>query len=281
MLLVIFITIACSKKHIASSTAVSNDSLSYLSDTSGYSTPLVYSGYNLVWHDEFDGQAIDTTSWQFEIGNGPGGWGNNELEYYTNSPANAFTANGKLVLQAQREVKNGFPYTSARIITKGKRAFTYGRVDIRAKLPSGKGLWPALWMLGQNIDSVGWPACGEIDIMELLGHQPNKIYGTLHWGPDFTKHKSFGKSYSFFGSFSSQYHVFSLIWEKDSYKMMVDDQTYLSATGAKIVPYTNPFNKPQFFIFNVAVGGNWPGSPDSTTVFPQRMVVDYIRVFQN
>src|SRR5215217_5230925 len=199
--------IACTKQRGASSTPVpvSADSLTYSSDNTGYSTPLKYQGYRLVWHDEFEASEIDTTSWVFENGNGPGGWGNNELEYYTDSRTNAFTDNGTLVLEARKEEKNGFQYTSARMITKGKRAFTYGRVDIRAKLPSGKGLWPALWMLGQNVDTVGWPVCGEIDIMELLGNQPNKVYGTLHWGAHWTKHQSMGRSYSFFESFSDQF----------------------------------------------------------------------------
>ncbi|HUP14312.1 MAG TPA: glycoside hydrolase family 16 protein [Niastella sp.] len=276
----LFNVAACTKKHVAAPLSGSTDSLSYLTDTSGYSTPSNLTGYTLVWHDEFDGNGIDTASWNFETGNGPGGWGNNELEYYTASHANVFTAKGKIVLEARKEEKNGFQYTSARINTKNKRAFTYGRVDIRAKLPFGKGIWPALWMLGQSDDSVGWPACGEIDIMELLGQKPNKVYGTLHWGAEWPVHVSKGRSYSFNGSFSNQFHVFSLSWEKDSYKILVDDKAFFSATGADIAPYNNPFTKPHYFIFNVAVGGNWPGSPDTATVFPQRMIVDYIRVFQ-
>lgn len=278
--LFIFISMACSKKQPAGNTRTLPDSLSYLVDTGGYSTPMAYSGYSLAWHDEFEGTEIDPASWQFEIGNGPGGWGNNELEYYTDSRSNAFTADGKLVIEARQEQRHGYQYTSTRMITKGKREFVYGRVDIRAKLPKGQGIWPALWMLGSDIDSVGWPACGEIDIMEFLGHQPNKVYGTLHWGADWTQHKSLGRSYSFFGNFNDQFHVFSLIWEKDSYKILVDDQTFLTATSNDITPGNNPFTKPHYFIFNVAVGGNWPGSPDTTTFFPQRMIVDYIRVFQ-
>jgi len=278
----VFMAMACGKKRDTTQALLPEPSVpfSYLLDTSGYSTPLTLNGYNLTWHDEFNQSIIDTASWQFEIGNGPGGWGNNELEYYTDSPANAFTAKGKLVIEARKEEKEGYAFTSARITTKGKRTFTYGRVDIRAKLPAGKGIWPALWMLGQNVDTVGWPACGEIDIMELLGHAPNKVYGTLHWGAEWPVHESKGRSYSFNASFSEQFHVFSLIWEKDAYKILVDDVLYLSATGAETAPYNNPFTKPYFFIFNVAVGGGWPGNPDSTTVFPQRMIVDYIRVFQ-
>jgi beta-glucanase (GH16 family) len=140
---------------------------SYLNDTSGYATPLSYTGYNLVWNDEFSGSSIDAASWSFEIGNN-GGWGNNELETYTMN--NAFAAKGKLVIEARRESVGGYNYTSARMVTKYKKSFTYGRVDIRAKLPYGQGIWPALWMLGENIDAVSWPACGEMDIMEMVGN---------------------------------------------------------------------------------------------------------------
>lgn len=245
----------------------------------GYQTPTSYPGYNLVWSDEFSVPLSSNPDWVFETGNN-NGWGNNELEVYSNSPRNVFTSAGKLIIEARREANNGFGYSSARMITKGKKSFQYGRIDIRAKMPVGQGIWPALWMLGSNIDAVSWPACGEIDILELLGHEPNKIYGTLHWGANTAGHLSKSGSYTApSGSYDQQFHVYSLIWQQGDVTILVDDVPYTHVTAADISG-NNPFNSPFFFIFNVAVGGNWPGAPNSSTVFPQRMVVDYVRVFQ-
>jgi len=240
-------------------------------DSTGYSTPNHYDGYSLVWSDEFSGNAIDENNWSFEIGNN--GWGNHELEYYTNK--NAFVSDGNLIIEVRAESIGGSSYSSTRMITKGKKNFKYGRVDIRAKMPKGKGIWPALWMLGENIDAVGWPTCGEIDMMELLGHEPNRVYGTLHWGPT---HQSYGTNKVLStGTFADSFHVFSMKWSQSSIELLIDDVSYyiMDTTAG-----TFPFNANFFFIFNVAVGGDWPGSPDSSTPFPQRMVVDYVRVFQ-
>lgn len=243
-------------------------------DNTGYTTPNQYAGYTLVWSDEFSGSTIDATNWSFETGNS--GWGNHELEYYTNSLNNAHVSNGNLIIEARAENIGGSNYSSARMITKGKKSFKYGRVDIRAKLPKGKGIWPALWMLGENIDAVGWPTCGEIDMMELIGQQPNIIYGTLHWGP--TTGHFYGKTLGLSsGTFADSFHVYTMKWTASSIELLVDDVSYLlmdTTTGSF------PFNANFFFIFNIAVGGDWPGSPDSSTQFPQRMVVDYVRVFQ-
>ncbi|MCB9323917.1 MAG: family 16 glycosylhydrolase [Lewinellaceae bacterium] len=245
----------------------------------GYITPESYTGYELVWGDEFNGTALNMEDWTYEV-NGDGG-GNNELQYYTDRPQNSFLSNGNLVIEAKEESYQGKQYTSARIVTQNKQLFQFGRVDIRAILPKGQGIWPALWMLGTNISSVGWPACGEIDIMELIGHQPSTVYGTIHSGAQgqgYSNHV--GQSYTLNGGdFSDEYHVFSLIWEPNSIKWLVDDNQFFSITNAD-VPGAYPFNDKFFFIFNVAVGGNWPGSPDGTTVFPQQMIVDYVRVFQ-
>ncbi|QEC68512.1 family 16 glycosylhydrolase [Panacibacter ginsenosidivorans] len=249
-------------------------------DNTGYSTPDSYPGYTLTWSDEFNGNSINSADWTFEQGNN-NGWGNAELENYTNRTQNAFVSSGNLVIEARKETYQTSDYTSARMITKNKKIFTYGRVDIRAKLPKGKGVWPALWMLGNNIDAVNWPACGEIDIMELLGQEPNKMYGTLHWGADYTVHQSKGNNYVLSsGSFDEQFHVYSMEWKQDTIKLYVDDVQYLTVTKTDLTGSDYPFNKDFFFIFNIAVGGNWPGSPDSNTSFPQRMVVDYVRVFQ-
>ncbi len=265
----------------ATGTIVCENGLNFTTDNAGYSTPLTYPGYSLAWSDEFSGNALDGNFWNYEIGNGSGGWGNNELEYYTNSTKNVFVSNGNLIIEARKEPISGFNYSSARLTTQNKKTFTYGRVDIRAKLPKGKGIWPALWMLGTNISTQGWPACGEIDIMELLGHEPSKVYANLHYGTSPAAHGSKGNSMELStGSFYDQFHVFSMIWKEDQIDILVDDKYLLSVSKANITDYPYPFNAPFFFIFNVAVGGNWPGSPDETTVFPQRMIVDYIRVFQ-
>jgi beta-glucanase (GH16 family) len=262
----------------ATGTIVDENGLYFPVANTGYTTPTTYPGYALIWSDEFDGNAINTNNWGFDTGNN--GWGNNELENYTNRTQNAFVSQGNLIIEARQEQLNGSNYTSARMLTMGKKSFQFGRIDIRAKLPSGQGIWPALWMLGSNIGQVGWPACGEMDMMELLGQQPNKIYGTLHWGATPSALTSKGSNYTLnAGSFDQQFHVYSMIWKQDSVKLLVDDYQYV-AVSATDVAATYPFNNNFFFIFNVAVGGNWPGAPDNTTVFPQRMIVDYIRVFQ-
>jgi beta-glucanase (GH16 family) len=248
-------------------------------DNTGYTTPITYPDYTLAWSDEFLGATLDNAAWNYEIGNGSGGWGNNELEYYTNSAKNVFLSNGNLIIEARKESIGGFNYSSARITTQNKKTFTHGRIDIRAKLPVDKGIWPALWLLGQNISTIGWPACGEIDIMELIGTTPATTYGTAHWQSGVYTYK--GDSYNLAsGNFSQQFHVFSIIWTEESIKWYVDDNLFFTLAKTTIADNDYPFNKPQFFIFNVAVGGNWSGAPNETTAFPQRMFVDYIRVFQ-
>ena len=152
----------------------------YSGADSGFVSPTSYPGYSLVWSDEFDGSVLNTESWNYETGNS--GWGNNELQFYRSGPSNVRLENGRMIITARKESFSGADYTSARITTQGKREFQYGRIDIRAKLPKGQGIWPALWMLGANFSQVGWPACGETDIMELIGHQPNKVHATAHWG---------------------------------------------------------------------------------------------------
>lgn len=245
-------------------------------DGNGYITPESYTGYTLVWQDEFNGTAIDADTWKHELG--ASGWGNNEWQYYTARPENSFISDGKLVIEARKENYNGSQYTSARMITSGKREFKYGRVDIRAKLPEGQGIWPALWMLGNDIGTVGWPKCGEIDIMEIIGNEPSTLHGTAHWDNN-GSHASYGKSTKLdSGKFSDEYHVFTIIWDEQAIRWLLDDVQYnvLDITSSGL----SEFHHPYFFIFNIAVGGNWPGYPDATTVFPQRMFVDYIRVFQ-
>jgi len=263
----------------AFATILTEDGTYLPTDNTGYSTPMTYSGYTLVWSDEFSGSTLDLNTWNQEIGNNSG-WGNNELEYYTNSPKNCFLSNGNLIIEARKEAIGGFSYSSTRMTTQNKKTFKFGRIDIRAKLPVSKGMWPALWMLGSNISSVNWPACGEMDIMELIGTYPGRVSATMHWKNSGGAHASKGNNYNLpSGDFSQQYHVFSMIWTKDLIKCYVDDQLYVTVSATD-VGATYPFNADQFFIFNVAVGGDWPGPPDATTPFPQRMFVDYVRVFQ-
>lgn len=248
-------------------------------DDAGYSAPATYPGLSLKWSDEFNGKSLDNNTWNYETGGG--GWGNNELENYTNSVKNSFITEGNyLVIEARQESSGSNNYTSARIQTKGKEEFKYGRMDIRAKLPKGKGIWPAIWMLGSNISTTPWPASGEIDIMELLGHEPNKMYGTMHWGNVGQGSTHIGGSYVLPGEdFSQKFHVFSIVWDSYKIEWYVDDQKFF--TGNKTDVNGNyPFDQPFFFILNLAVGGDWPGNPDATTVFPQRMIVDYVRVYQ-
>jgi hypothetical protein len=257
-------------------TIVNDDGSYYPVDNAGYTTPNQYIGYTLAWSDEFTGKTINASNWSFESGNN-NGWGNQELEYYTGRSQNAFVSQGNLIIEARTEAFSGSSYTSARMKTEGNKSFQYGRVDIRAKLPQGQGIWPALWMLGDDITTVGWPACGEIDIMELLGQTPNKVYGTLHWGSS-GANQSYGTSDMLnTGTYADSFHVYSMTWTQSSIELLIDDVSYFTMNTSS---GDFPFNSNFFFIFNIAVGGNWPGSPDATTTFPQRMVVDYVRVFQ-
>ena len=241
---------------------------------SGYFSPLTYPNYNLVWQDEFNGSAVNTDDWTFETG---GEWFNNELQYYRTE--NAWVSEGVLTIEARKENYSSHAYTSSRMKTENKRVFQYGRVDIRAVLPEGQGLWPALWTLGNNIGSVGWPACGEMDIMEMVGGQGREktVHSTMHWEQN--GHASYGLSYTSTGkTFHEKYHVFSIIWDETQIRSFVDDNQYFVIDITP--PELSEFHQEHFFIFNVAVGGIWPGNPDATTKFPQQLKVDYIRVFQ-
>lgn len=246
----------------------------------GYSTPTSYDGMSLVWSDEFEGDALNMEHWSFEIGRGNNGWGNNELQYYREE--NTTVEDGFLVIEAKEENYNGADYTSSRLITQGKQSFRFGRIDIRAVLPEGQGLWPALWMLGTKFNAVGWPACGEIDIMELVGNQPDRVHGTVHYGtsPSTRQQDGASRALSSGAKFSEEFHVFSLVWENDKIQWLLNDVVYHEFTRAEVGGFPYPFNDNFFAIFNVAVGGDWPGSPNSSTVFPQRMIVDYIRYFR-
>jgi beta-glucanase (GH16 family) len=221
---------------------------------------------------------LDETSWNYELGDGcPNlcGWGNNELQVYTDLPKNVKLEESNLIITAIEEGNDEF--FSARITTKDKVEFAYGRIDVRAKMPKGQGIWPAIWMLGANIDQVSWPACGEIDIMELVGHEPEKVHGTVHYENNGYQTTS-GSKTLLEGDFSDEFHVYTLTWEQNTMSWYVDNELY--KTFIKPANSIYPFNNEFFFILNIAVGGNWPGNPDATTLFPQEMTVDYIRVFR-
>jgi len=242
-------------------------------------------GWQLVWNDEFSGADIDLDKWEYEV-NGQGG-GNNELQYYTDRPRNSFIQDGNLIILAMNESFTGTDgtrqYTSARLHTRNKGDWKYGRFDIKAKLPYGQGLWPAIWMMPTNSVYGGWAASGEIDIMELLGQESNRVYGTLHYGGSYPNNSHSGSSFRLpSSSFATDYHLFTIEWEENEFRWYVDGILYLTQNewSTNVAPYPAPFDQEFYLILNVAVGGNWPGNPDETTIFPQTMVVDYVRVYK-
>jgi len=234
-------------------------------------------GWVLEWGDEFDGTALDRTKWVEETGGG--GWGNNEMQFYTPRRENVRVADGRLLIEARKEQYENRGYTSARLKTAGKFERRYGRFEARIKVPRGQGIWPAFWMLGANIGSVGWPRSGEIDIMENIGKEPGIVHGTLH-GPGYSGDKAFGKpSPLASGAYADDFHVFAVEWEPKEIRWYRDGLLYHTARP-DTVPGDWVFEHPFFVLVNLAVGGYWPGYPDATTTFPQRMLVDYVRVYR-
>ncbi len=266
-------------KHERPLTILIGDDTGLIDGEKGPTSPLSYDGMTLIWQDEFSGSNVDLTKWNFETGTGSSGWGNNELQYYREN--NTAVYDGFLVIEAKREAFSNSAYTSSRLTTQNKFNFQYGRIDIRAQMPEGQGIWPALWMLGKNITTVGWPACGEIDIMEMIGGgdgRDNVTHGTIHWDQNGTKADFGGSRKLLVGNLSDSFHVYSLEWTASSIKWFIDDIQY---HGADISPEAlSEFRNEFFLIMNIAVGGNWPGSPNTSSKFPQKMAVDYIRVFQ-
>ncbi|APY08799.1 glycosyl hydrolase family 16 [Winogradskyella sp. J14-2] len=245
---------------------------------------------NLVWEDNFDVDGTpDASKWIFEIGDGTAqgipGWGNNELQYYTDRPENVSVENGVLQITARQEPFAGSSYTSARLITKGLFQQKYGRFEARIKLPTGQGLWPAFWLLGDDSNGDIWPQIGEIDIMEYLGDQPTQVFGTIH-GPQFSGAESISKDYVLENDrFDAGFHIFGIEWSPNKINFYVDDKLYQTLTPRDVDEKTNGegewvFNdRPFYMILNVAVGGNLPGPPNAETMFPQSMYVDYVRVY--
>ena len=236
----------------------------------------------LVWSDEFDGDAgtaPDPDFWTYDIGTGENGWGNAELQYYTDRTENAaLDGQGNLVITARRESFGGQPFTSARITTEDRFEQTYGRFEVRLKTPVGPGIWPAVWLLGNNCEEVIWPQCGEIDILELRGQRPNEIAGSLH-GPGYSAGAAITSNYVLpDGRFDDQFRVFAIEWGEDYVEWYVDDFLYQRVTADE-VPGEWVYDHPFYLIMNIAVGGNYVGFPTSQTPFPQAMIIDYVRVY--
>jgi beta-glucanase (GH16 family) len=244
----------------------------------------------LTWSDEFDGPAsalVDGAKWVADTGGQ--GWGNQELEYYTTRPENAsLDGDGHLVITARAEPPNSSSrcwygscrYTSARLKTQGRFEQTEGRFEARIRVPRGPGLWPAFWLLGNDISAAGWPRCGEIDVMENIGREPAIVHGTMH-GPGYSGGNGIGASFTQSAAFADDYHVFAVEWTPGQVRWLVDEKEYRRTTPADLPAGTTwVFEHPFFLLLNVAVGGAWPGDPDTSTVFPQQMLVDYVRVYR-
>lgn len=234
---------------------------------------------NLVFQDEFNTNgAPDAAFWNYDIGTGQNGWGNNELQYYTDRPENIFIQDGMLNIVANAESYMGSNFTSARITTKSKVEQKYGRFEARMKLPWGQGLWPAFWLLGNDIDSVGWPQCGEIDVMEYRGQNPTIVHGSVH-GPGYNAGLAITKSYDLNNDrFDSGFHIFGIEWGPEYINFYVDDVLYNQITPSDVTGEW-VYDKPFYILMNLAVGGSFVGSPNAQTVFPQTMMVDYVRVY--
>ena len=235
--------------------------------------------WQLVWEDEFDGAAGEIPNpvfWGFDVGTD---WGNQQLEYDTDRPENAqLDGNGHLAIIARKEFYQGQSYTSARITTIDRFEPTYGRFEARIHLPTGQGIWPAFWLLGANIGSVGWPVSGEIDVMEYRGQEPSIVHGSLH-GPGYSAGNAVTSQFVLAGRFDNEFHTFKVEWAPGSIDWYVDDTLFQSVQPSE-VPGQWVFDHPFFLILNVAVGGGFVGPPDSTTTFPQTMLVDWVRVYQ-
>ncbi len=258
----------------------------------------------LTMSDEFDTNgAPNSAIWGYDIGTGTNGWGNNELQYYTNRQENVTVQNGVLIITARKESYEGASYTSARLLTKGKFDQAYGRFEARIRVPFGQGMWPAFWLLGADSDEVGWPSCGEIDIMEFRGQEPTKVLGTVH-GLGYSGGTSISKSYSLLDNrFDTGFHVFGIEWGPNYINYYIDDVLYNQITPKDLPTSPMPeylcnglseerctelkarwnkwaFDKPFYIIINLAVGGDFLGAPNSETVFPQSMLIDYVRVYK-
>lgn len=230
----------------------------------------------VVWEENFNAKNLDEKIWNFELGNGcPDicGWGNNEAQVYTNK--NHSLKNGCLVIETKKE---GETYTSTRITTKGKKEFQYGRMEARAKIPVGKGIWPAFWMLGSNISSVGWPKCGEIDVLEYIGKEPDNVFTSLHTQD--SHGNTINTKKTTLPDIEEGFHVYAIEWNKDKIEFFVDEKSVYTFQPEVKNENTWPYNQPFYFILNVAVGGNFGGPEIDDQGLPQKFEIDYIKVYQ-
>lgn len=238
----------------------------------------------LVWSDEFDGAEIDMNNWSFEIGDGcPNlcGWGNGELQHYTDSPQNAYLENGNLVISANFQQGGNPEYTSARMLTRGKKAFASGRIESRIRMPQGQGIWPAFWMLAEDNTYGNWPLSGEIDIMEMVGFDPSTTHGTIHYGGMWPLNQYQGNSTQVNGAIlADNFHTYAIEWGEEEIRWYFDGALFSVKTATNLGAFPWRFDDEFFIILNIAVGGFWPGYPDGSTSFPQTMEVDYVRVYQ-
>jgi beta-glucanase (GH16 family) len=229
-----------------------------------------------VWVDHFNESKLSAGNWIPETGNGSNGWGNREWQYYTADTSNLKISNGKLFITARKENREGFSYTSARIKTQKLRSWTYGRVEARIRIPRGQGLWPAFWMLGERISDRGWPECGEIDVMEHI-NLSDRIHGTIHW--DSLGRKYQGGTTEF--SRPDDFHLYAVEWSPEKITWFFNETAYHTEVIGKNMTSRTEFHQPFFLLLNLAVGGDWPGDPDSKTRFPATMEVDYVRILQH
>jgi beta-glucanase (GH16 family) len=245
--------------------------------------------WKLVWSDEFDGNSINTNNWQFDMGN-RNGWGNRELEYYTSRPENAFVRDGMLHIVARSESYEGFHFTSAKMKSAHRFSKKFGRFEFRAKMPFGQGYWPALWMMPERSVYGGWPASGEIDVMENRGSNATTVLGTIHFGGVGHHDQSWGPPFRFSdGESVTNFHLYAVEWSTNAIRWSVDNHVYETQTSwwsssnrtntAIRNPYPAPFDQPFYIIMNLAIGGQFGGNPNATTVFPGEVLVDYVRVY--
>ena len=268
---VYFFFFACSEEEMVSQNKATND--------------WEIEGWNIVWQDEFDKDSLDLTKWSREIGGH--GWGNNELQFYTDSDSNSYVENGNLILKAQ-VVPQGIGsskglryYSSARLRTYGKGDWKYGRIEVKAKVASGQGIWPAIWMLPTDWLFGGWPSSGEIDIMEHVGYDLGVIHGSVHTEAYNHKINTQRSSARKIANVDTEFHVYSIIWDKDKISFFIDDVQYFLFENDQQGNYkTWPFDQRFHLLINIAVGGDWPGNPDNSTNFPRKMLVDYVRVYE-
>ena len=242
--------------------------------------------WTLTFADDFDGPAGSPPSskhWSHNLGGG--GWGNNELESYTDGGSNSFLdGKGHLIIEARKEKTKGADgieceYSSARLVSQGKFSQKYGRVEARIKVPQGKGVWPAFWMLGDNINKVGWPKCGEIDILESIEVVAKTAHGTLH-GPGYSGGEAISKQFESKTGLADAFHIYAIEWSPKEIKWFIDDHCYSTVTPETVKGHDWVFDQPFFMILNLAIGGNWPGYPDASTTFPQRLIIDYVKVYK-